>query len=197
MGGIVIPSITEKPGRSLGRVFDCSLRDATAIQATIREFESWLTTVKKSGLPGFKAWIYQQMKCTICLVDSENELVQRHGLVLPQVLWPLLLYEVTLSRVETMEKKVSGYLCRWLGLPRSVSSAALYGKSAPAPVEQPRQGVQGLSHQRCTTLSGLQGLESCISSHIHSPSWQPGCSPWLRTGSFNSIWGGSSSSLST
>lgn len=37
--GIVIPSITEKPVRSL--------RDATAIQANIRELESWLSTVKK------------------------------------------------------------------------------------------------------------------------------------------------------
>lgn len=50
--GILIPSNTEKPVRFLGKVFDCCLRDVTAIQATIRELESWLTTVDKSGLPG-------------------------------------------------------------------------------------------------------------------------------------------------
>lgn len=50
--GIVIPSMTEKPVRSLGKVFDCSLKDGTATQTTIGELESWLTTVNKSGLPG-------------------------------------------------------------------------------------------------------------------------------------------------
>lgn len=37
--GIVIPSITEKPVRSLGKVFDCSLMDVTASQAIIKELE--------------------------------------------------------------------------------------------------------------------------------------------------------------
>lgn len=46
------PSIPEKADKSLGKVFDCSLRDAAAIQATIKELEAWLTTVDKSGLPG-------------------------------------------------------------------------------------------------------------------------------------------------
>ena len=65
--------------------------------------------VDKSGLPGkFKAWIYQ------------------HG-ILPRLLWPLLVYDVPLTTVEGFERKVSGYLRRWLGLPRSLSSIALYG----------------------------------------------------------------------
>lgn len=42
--------------KSLGKVFDCSLRDAASTQATNQELEIWLTTVDKSGLPGkFKA----------------------------------------------------------------------------------------------------------------------------------------------
>lgn len=58
--GFIIPSITERYIRCLGKVFDCSLRDATATQATIKELESWLTTVERSGLSGrYKAWLYQ------------------------------------------------------------------------------------------------------------------------------------------
>lgn len=42
LDGTAIPSITEKPVKSLGKVFDCSHRDAAAIQATIKELPlSW------------------------------------------------------------------------------------------------------------------------------------------------------------
>ncbi|KAK0135126.1 hypothetical protein N1851_029059 [Merluccius polli] len=109
--GTAIPTITEKPVTSLGKIFDCSLRDTASIQATIKKLETWLSAVDKSGLPGrFKAWLYQ------------------HG-ILPRILWPLLVYEVTMSTVETLERKISSYLRRWLGLPRSLTSAALYGRS--------------------------------------------------------------------
>lgn len=65
----------------------------------------------RSGLPGkFKAWIYQ------------------HG-ILPRILWPLLVYEVPISTVETLERKVSTSLRRRLGLPRSLSNIALYGNT--------------------------------------------------------------------
>ncbi|XP_054628013.1 uncharacterized protein LOC129179159 [Dunckerocampus dactyliophorus] len=109
--GTAIPSITEKPVKSLGKIFDCSLRDSASIQITIKELETWLSAVDKSGLPGrFKAWIYQ------------------HG-VLPRVLWPLLVYEVPLSTVETLERRISTYLRRWMGFPRSLCSVALYGRT--------------------------------------------------------------------
>ncbi|KAJ3605395.1 hypothetical protein NHX12_027442, partial [Muraenolepis orangiensis] len=82
-----IPSISEKPVKSLGKVFDCSLRDTTSIQSTCTELDGWLKSVDKSGLPGkFKAWVYQ------------------HG-ILPRILWPLLVYAVPISTVETLERR--------------------------------------------------------------------------------------------
>ncbi|KAJ3585711.1 hypothetical protein NHX12_014430 [Muraenolepis orangiensis] len=84
-----IPSISEKPVKSLGKVFDCSLRDTTSIQSTCTELDGWLKSVDKSGLPGkFKAWVYQ------------------HG-ILPRILWPLLVYAVPISTVETLERRAS------------------------------------------------------------------------------------------
>ncbi|KAI4876470.1 hypothetical protein NFI96_017397 [Prochilodus magdalenae] len=109
--GEEIPSITEKPVMSLGKAFNSSLQDKASVQTTIKKLESWLHAVDKSGVPGrFKAWLYQ------------------HG-ILPRILWPLLVYEVPMSTVETLERKISSYLRRWLGLPRSLTSTALYGKS--------------------------------------------------------------------
>ncbi|KAJ3588277.1 hypothetical protein NHX12_011870 [Muraenolepis orangiensis] len=82
-----IPSISEKPVKSLRKVFDCSLRDTTSIQSTCTELDGWLKSVDKSGLPGkFKAWVYQ------------------HG-ILPRILWPLLVYAVPISTVETLERR--------------------------------------------------------------------------------------------
>ena len=38
-----------------------------------------------------------------------------------------MLYEVAITTVKGMERKISSYLRRWLGLPKSLSSTALYG----------------------------------------------------------------------
>ena len=77
----------------------------------VGDLELWLTRVDKSGLPGcFKAWIYQHA-------------------VLPRILWPLFVYNSPMTIVEAIERKINNYLRRWLGFPRSLSSAALYGSS--------------------------------------------------------------------
>ena len=39
---------------------------------------------------------------------------------------PLMLYKVGITTVERMESKISGYLRRWLGLPKSLISAGSY-----------------------------------------------------------------------
>ncbi|XP_057679566.1 uncharacterized protein LOC130908003 [Corythoichthys intestinalis] len=111
ISGTVIPSITEQPVKSLGKLFDSSLKDSAAIRRSTEELGGWLGKVDKSGLPGrFKAWIYQHS-------------------ILPRILWPLLVYAVPVTTVESFERKISSFLRKWLGLPRSLNSAALYGTS--------------------------------------------------------------------
>ena len=76
------------------------------------ELDGWLKSVDKSGLPGkFK------------------------GLGLPTwhssqdpVTPPCLRWSLSLT-VETLERRVSNHLRRWLGLPRSLSRIALYGNT--------------------------------------------------------------------
>lgn len=106
--GIIIPTLSEKPVNSLGKLFDCSLKNSDTIHKTCGDLEAWLTKTDMSGLPGrFKAWVFQHAR----------------------VLWPLLLYEVLMSTVEALEK-IGSYLWWWLGLPRSLSSDALYGSNS-------------------------------------------------------------------
>nr|BAC82598.1 reverse transcriptase [Takifugu rubripes] len=111
LGETPIPMVTEKPVKILGKVFNSSLRDSDALLQAKADLTSWLTAIDKSGLPGkFKTWIYQ------------------HG-VLPRLLWPLLVYKVPMSTVETLKQNISQFLRRWLGFPQSLSSIALYGHS--------------------------------------------------------------------
>ncbi len=111
ISGTVILTITEQPVKSLGKHFDSSLKDSATIQKSNKELGAWLTKVDKPSLPGkFKAWTYQHS-------------------ILPRVLWPLLVYAVPMTTVESLERKISGFLRKWLGLPSSLTSAALYGTS--------------------------------------------------------------------
>lgn len=51
--------------------------------------------VDKSGLPGPFKGIYQDA-------------------ILTRIFWPLMLYEISMTTVIAMERKINGYLCRWL-----------------------------------------------------------------------------------
>lgn len=109
ISAVPIPTISEKPIKSLGKFFDRSLRDLASIKNTCEERKGWLKDVDMTGLPGrLKTWIYQ------------------YG-ILPNILCSL--YEFPITTILHLERLVSRYLRRWLALPRSLSSIALYGKT--------------------------------------------------------------------
>lgn len=101
--------MSEKPVKSFGKLFPGDLKDTASRQATGDDLNSWLSAVDRSGLPG-------KFKASIC----------QHR-TLPRLLWPLLVNEVPISTVETFKRKINHFLRRWLGLPLSLSSIALYG----------------------------------------------------------------------
>ena len=108
IAGTIIPTLREKRVKSLGRLYNCSMKDTVAIPNTTSDLCSWLTMVDKSGLLGrFKSWIYQHT-------------------FLPRILWPLMIYDIKITTIMAMEKKSNSYQRRWWDLPRSISSIALY-----------------------------------------------------------------------
>lgn len=63
-------------------------------------------------MPGkYKAWIYQ------------------HGM-LPRLMWLLMLYEIPLTTVETLERMVNKSLRKWLGVPPGFSAIGLYSRTS-------------------------------------------------------------------
>ena len=112
VNGEFIPTVTQQPVKSLGKWFRGSLNDRESVAEMRLQTDEWMRTVDRSGLPGkYKAWIYQ------------------HG-VLPRLLWPLLVYDVPLTTVELLERRMNGYLRRWLGVPRSFASIGLYSSGS-------------------------------------------------------------------
>ena len=102
-----IPTVAEQPVMSLGKWFTVDLNDRNSVQEMVQIAKAWMTAIEKSGLPGkLKAWCYQ------------------HG-VLPCLLWPMLVYEVPASTVESLERKMRRFLRRWLGVLRSFPSVGL------------------------------------------------------------------------
>ena len=96
--------------KSIGRWYNAFLKDKAQVDQLRKEVASGLDNIDKTLLPGkLKLWCMQ------------------YGL-LPRLIWPLTLYEVPLSKVEKLERLVSSYARKWLGLPRCLSSIGLYGK---------------------------------------------------------------------
>lgn len=51
-------------------------------------------------------------------------------MLIPRLLWPLLIYDVSNSMVEATEKKIRTAIRKWLGVPPCLSDVALYCKKA-------------------------------------------------------------------
>ena len=106
-----IPTVSEEPVKSLGRVFDESLTDKSMRGAILQQTIEGLQAIEAAPLQGrFKVWMFQFV-------------------LLPRLLWPLTIYEIGLSVVEKLERKVNRYTRKWLGLPPALSSVALYSRS--------------------------------------------------------------------
>ena len=114
MQGETIPSIIGSPIKCLGKWFDDTLGDLDSIKATVEQLQTWLKKIDNTSLPGkLKLWCFQ------------------HGIV-PRLNWPFAMYDFTISTVEGMERHVSSFIRKWLGVPRSFSRTNLYSKSFPA-----------------------------------------------------------------
>ena len=108
MGGNVIPTVREQPVKSLCRLYTFPLTDRHRGVEVQRTALDGLHVIDKSELPGkLKAWCFQ------------------HGL-LPRLLGPLLIYKISLSRVETIQQHINKYLHKWLGVPSCISIVGLY-----------------------------------------------------------------------
>ncbi|OOZ38980.1 hypothetical protein [Solemya elarraichensis gill symbiont] len=80
------------PIKCLGKWFDASLQDRDNVRKLEQQVQDGLKKIDSCGLPGkFKAWLYQ------------------HAL-LPRLILPMMLYEVSGTAVEALERSASRHL---------------------------------------------------------------------------------------
>ena len=108
IAGEAMPTIEEEPVKSLGRWYERALTDRSRGVAIMKQAEEVLRAIDKTKLPGkYKIW---------CLQFA----------LYPHLSWPLMMYEVTVSRVNMIQRKCNVYIRKWMGLPRVLNTSALY-----------------------------------------------------------------------
>ncbi|KAL1263729.1 hypothetical protein QQF64_006468 [Cirrhinus molitorella] len=107
-----IPTVLEKPIKSLGRWYSAELKDSKQVEQLRQDTISGLNKINNTDLPGkLKLWCFQ------------------FGL-LPRLMWPISIYEVTLTHANRLERLVNAQVRKCLGLPRCLTSIGLYGNGA-------------------------------------------------------------------
>ena len=109
----VIPSIHANPIKFLGRIVNGSLNDKNATQDIERKLVDGLKMIQNSKLGNKeKVWILS-------------------NLLIPRIRWPLMIYQIPITTGIELENKISFFLRKWLKLPRSITTIALYSKISP------------------------------------------------------------------
>ncbi|KAK7929282.1 hypothetical protein WMY93_005677 [Mugilogobius chulae] len=148
-----IPTILEKPIKSLGRWYNATLNDTEQIEQIRQDTIRGLKQINNTALPGkLKLWCF-------------------HFGLMPRLLWPLTIYEFTSSHVNRLERLVNAQIRKWLGLPKCMSSVGLY---VDGPLSLPLSNLT--EEYRCAKarleMTLTESQDPCVR----------GAAPVLRTG---------------
>ena len=104
------------PVRFLSKWMDDTISDKRGSNSLDQQIEAGLEKLDKSNLLGVnKVWILQ-------------------FLLLQQVRWTIMIYDIPISVVEKFEQRTSKFIQRWLGFHPTLSSIALCFKHSPCPL---------------------------------------------------------------
>ena len=113
LGNEVIPNVSEKPIKFLGRWIRAKASDKEVTEQAKSDLDQFLERLDKSSLSGLqKCWGYQY-------------------LVLPKMKWVLAIYDIPASTVLRWEQKVNKYLRSWLGAGHTLSRLCLFSRDSP------------------------------------------------------------------
>ena len=112
INGKAIQSIQDEPVKYVGKWYNASLNEKQQIEGIVKGVKMDLKKVEKCRLPGrYKSWMVQHM-------------------LMPRLMWPLSIYNVPMTTVESIQKLITTSLKRWLGLPTKLSTACFYSRTS-------------------------------------------------------------------
>ena len=102
--------------KTLGRVYNSSVTDRQAQDDLKKKIKELVQKIDKSLLTVImKVWMYQ-------------------NLLLATIGWPLMIYEIPLSWVESVQAYLNGYLRKWLGVSKNMTNVSLHYDETPCPL---------------------------------------------------------------
>ncbi|CAC5360655.1 unnamed protein product [Mytilus coruscus] len=78
--------------------------------------------------------------------------------MLPRLIWLLMIYEMTITIVEAIERKINSHLRRWLEVPPTFTAISLYSRSSQiqlATFNINFGGIQDIKEQTCNDSQRL------------------------------------------
>ena len=106
-----------EPLKTLGRLYNSSVTDRQAQDYLKKKIMELVQKIDKLLLTGImKAWVYQ-------------------NLLLAMIGWPLMIYEIPLSWVESVEAYLNGYLRKRQGVSKNMSNVFLYCDEMSCPFQ--------------------------------------------------------------
>jgi len=112
LGGDVIPNVSEKPIKFLGRWIRAEGNDKEITDTTRTLMKTYLDRLDQSYLSGLqKCWGYQYM-------------------VLPKLKWPLAIYDIPITTIAKWEQTTNSFLRMWLGVGHTLSNLCLFSQSS-------------------------------------------------------------------
>lgn len=109
IGDDPIPTVSEQPVKSLGRLYNASLKDKDQVRQLRIYFRAGLQVIDNTHL----TW-------------ETKDLHFQFGL-LTRALWPLAVYEVPIITIEKLERRATAYIKKWLEVPSCLTTMSLYG----------------------------------------------------------------------
>ena len=110
--GKAVTPLQEMPVRYLGKKYTSDLGEKQQTELVEQQLKADLKKMDKCLLPGrYKCWILQHMLLRI-------------------LMWPLTIYNIPVTKIELMQRKMTVALKRWLKIPKSFSSDCLYSRTS-------------------------------------------------------------------
>ena len=161
VSGNKILMIRKKSVKSLGRCYSLPLTDRHCWQDLRKQLQNGLCSIDK------------------CNFMNKDKIWCIYFGLIPKLPWPSHIYEVSLTKVETMEWSISKFMKKWLGVPNSLTNVALYSSSTKLKfpklslVEEYKLGKARLSWPAgeecsafCNNRLEMKGKNSCWECRI-------------------------------
>ena len=147
INGNKITPLQNMPVKYLGKKYTASLNEKEQIQNVIKMIEDETKKIDQCKLPGrYKSWILQHM-------------------LIPRLMWPLRIYNIPLTTIENLQKLLTKFIKKWLGIPKNLSTASLYSKSAKLrlPFSELQEEFKTAKACNLATFQNSKGPCTCIS----------------------------------